>query len=146
MVVEAWATVEDVELFTDEIVDEATLRRAQDIVELFAGTTILASGNISATNLRYLNRAVAYQAGWMPSRPDLFTHQDIDTASGDGGSHTPATVNAQLLAPFAARYLARLTWRNKPLRVRRRYGQTEYSDNGPRDSAVADDNRSWAPM
>jgi hypothetical protein len=145
--VDAWATVDDVDLYTDEIVDEKTLFRAQKIVELFAGCTFSATDNISQTNLRHLRAAVASQAGWMPSRPDLFSHQDIDTASGDGASHTPGTVNAQLLAPFAARHLARLTWRNKPLRVRRRYAQSDYyNDRGPRDSAVADDNAPWTPM
>lgn len=144
--VDAWATVDDVDLFTDETVDEKTVFRAQQIIEMFAGTTYAATGNLSQTNLRHLRAAVAYQAAWMPSRPDLFTHMDIDTASGDGASFTPATVNAQLLAPFAARALNRLTWKNKPLRVRRRYNQYDYDDRGPRDSAVADDNKPWTPM
>lgn len=142
---ETWADVEDVHTFTGETVDDETLIRAQDIIELFCGTTFLATDNISQRNLRMLNRAVAYQAGWMPSRPDLFTHVDVQTVSQDGSSHTPATENAALLSPFAARYLRRLTWVNKPLRVRRRYGEYENND-GPRDSAVADDNRAWVPL
>lgn len=143
--VEAWADVDDVLTYTGEEVDEDTILRAQDIIELFCGTTFLATDNISGRNLRCLNRAVAYQAGWMPSRPDLFTHIDVDTVSQDGASHTPGSVNAALLAPFAARWLRRITWRHKPLRIRRRYGETDDSD-GPRDSAVADDNKVWIPM
>lgn len=142
----AWADESDVLAFTGETVVEADLVKAQDIIELFSGVTLLATDNISQTNLRYLNRAVAYQAGWMNTRPDLFSHQDVESFSQDGASHTPASVNAQLLAPFAARWLRRLTWRTKPLRVRRRYNEFDYSNRGPRDSAVADDNRTWDPM
>lgn len=142
----AWADEPDVLRYTGETVDEDVVIRAQDIVELFAGCTLLATDNISETNLLHLNRAVAYQAGWMAAHPDLFTHTDVDSVSQDGASHTPGNVNANLLAPFAARHLRRLTWRNKPLRIRRRYQQYDYMNNSPRDSAVADDNRVWDPL
>ena len=140
-----WADVADVKRFTNQIVTDDDLVRAQDIIDLFSGTTFASNNQISARNRRHLNRAVAYQAGWMKARPDLFTHGDVDTVSQDGASYTPATANAQLLSPFAARWLRRLTWANKPLRVRGRYGTVD-GDDGPRDSAVADDNRVWTPM
>lgn len=143
---ETWADADDVATFTGESVDNATLRQAQDIIELFSGVTWLANNQISGRNQRMLNRAVAYQAGWMLSRPDLFTHLDVETVSQDGASHTPATANAQLLAPFAARWLKRLSWADKPLRVQRGYNALFYSDRGTRDSAVADDNKTWTPM
>lgn len=142
----AWADEADVLLFTGETVDEADLIRAQDIVELFCGTTLLATDNIAGTNLRYLNRAVAYQAAWMSLKPDLYTHTDVENFSQDGASHTPASVNANLLAPLARRWLRRLSWANKPLRIRRRYNQYDYNNRGPRDSAVSDDNRVWTPQ
>lgn len=143
---ETWASAGDVLKYTGENVDNTTLAQAQDIIELFCGVTWLANNQISERNQRILNRAVAYQAGWMPSRPDLFTHLDVETVSQDGASHTPATANAQLLAPFAARYLRRLSWADKPLRVQRGYNRTFYDDRGPRDSAAADDNKIWTPM
>lgn len=143
--VDAWADPDDVLLLTEETVTDSDCVRAQDIVEIFCGTTYLAT-SISQTNLRLLNRAVAYQAAWMTQRPDLYTHMDVDNVSQDGASLSPATVNAQLLAPLAARCIRRLSWLNRPLRVRRGYRHSEYDDRGPRDSAVADDNRIWTPM
>lgn len=143
---ETWATVHDVYLRTGQNVSEQTLLQAQDIIDLFSGTSFAAYHQISPRNLRHLNRAVAYQAGWMPSRPDLFTHQDVDTVSQDGASYTPGHANAQLLAPMARRWLARLTWANKPWRVRHGYGSTYDDDAGPRDSAAADDSKVWIPL
>ena len=143
---EAWADSDDVDLLTGVAVDDDQVLRAQDIIEIFAGTTWLGTDQISQRNLRLLNRAVAYQAAWMASRPDMYSHFDVDTVSQDGASFTPATVNAQLLAPLAQRCLRRLTWAWKPLRVRRGYSEPDYNDLGSRDSAAADDNRPWVPM
>ena len=147
--VDAWADADDVETYTGIAaagISNALLIRAQDIIELFAGTTFLATDNLSATNLRRLSRAVAYQAGWMTLHPDVYTNVDVDSVSQDGGSYTPSHANAALLAPLAKRHLDRLTWVQTPLRVRRRYNQYDYEGQGPRDSAVYDDNRVWIPM
>lgn len=143
---ETWATLDDVQLRTGEQVDATTLVQAQDIIELFSGVTFAATDQITERNLRHLNRAVAYQAGWIPSRPDLFTHMETDQSSQGGTSFSKGHENAELLAPFAIRALRRLTWALKPLRVRSSYGSDEYSDEGSRDSAVADDNRAWIPL
>ncbi len=142
---EAWADTADVFTLTGMEVTDDDVLRAQDIVELFSGTTILAT-EISQTNLRRLNRAVAYQAAWGMVHPDIYTNVDVDQASDGGTSYTPSHVNAALLAPLAKRHIDRLSWKLKPLRVRRRYGMYDYQNTGPRDSAVADDSRLWAPM
>lgn len=144
--VDAWADPDDVLLWTKETVTDDDCLRAQDVVELFAGTTFLATDNISPGNLRRLNRAVAYQAGWMSEHPDLYTHTDADSVSSDGATVTKAHENADLLAPFARRHISRLTWMTAPLRVRRRYGQDQYTDLGNRDSATRDDAFIWNPI
>lgn len=143
---ECWATIDDVSLRTGESVQLATLLQAQDLIELFSGVTFLATDQITERNLRHLNRAVAYQAGWMPSRPDLFTHIEADQVSQGGTSHQKGHENADLLAPMAIRMLRRLTWTMRPLHIRRGFGSDDYSDEGSRDSAVADDNRVWTPL
>lgn len=142
---ETWADIADVYRYTGETVSEVQLTQAQGIVDLFSGVTFGAYLNISQRNLRHLTMAVAYQAGWMPHHPDIFTHLDMANASQEGTSFTLAGENARLLAPMASRCLRRLTWMLKPWRVRRGYGQVDNTD-GPRDSAVADDNRIWTPM
>lgn len=143
---QCWATIADVETYTGEIATQPDIARAQDLIDLFSGTTFGAYNNLTERNLRHLNRAVAYQAGWMIHRPDLFSHMDVQTVSQDGASHTPGNENAQLLSPIAARWLKRLTWANKPWRVRHGYNSFTNPDRGPRDSAAADDNRPWMPL
>lgn len=143
--VDAWATAGDVTTYTGETgVTDAELIRAQDLIELAAGITYGAIVD-SPRNLRCLNRAVAYQTAWMRYHPDLYLNVDVESVSQDGHSHTPAHDNAALYAPLATRWLRRLTWIQRPLRVRGRYGSAD-SDDGSRDSAVADDNRQWSPM
>lgn len=144
--VDAWATAADVLTYAAEVVDDDDVLRAQDIVELFASTTYLSTENLSATNLRRLNRAVCYQAAWAKYQPGLYTNVDVDNVSQDGHNHTPGHENAALLAPLARRQINRLTWLNKPLRMRPRYGASDYGDQGPRESAVHDDSRVWTPM
>jgi hypothetical protein len=143
--VDAWADADDVTTYTGETaVSDAELIRAQDLIELAAGVTFDATIE-SPRNLRCLNRAVAYQTAWMRYHPDLYLNVDVDSIGQDGHSHTPAHENAALYAPLATRWLRRLSWASKPLRVRGRYGTSD-SNDGPRDSAVADDNRQWSPM
>jgi hypothetical protein len=142
MTIAAWADAADVLLWTGiEVADDAVMR-AQDIIELYASTTYVAV-DISPKNLRHLNRAVAYQAGWMSLNPDLYISRDVDSASVDGSSYTPAHESAHLLAPLARRHIRQLTWKQAPLRVRRRYGQMDYSELGDRDSAARDDAFLW---
>jgi hypothetical protein len=143
--VDAWADADDVLTFTGESgATDAELIRAQDLIELAAGITFDSIVD-SPRNLRLLNRAVAYQTAWMRYHPDLYLNVDVDSISQDGHSHTPAHENAALYAPLATRYLRRLSWIQRPLRVRGRYGSDDYNE-GNRDSAVADDNRQWSPM
>lgn len=141
---ETWCDVADVYKLTGETVDEVVLTQAQGIMDLFSGTTFASRDNIAGRNLRHLLAATAYQAAWMPSHPDIFTHMDVQSIQAGGASATPGGENAQLLAPFALRALRRLTWWQKPYRTRGRYGT--YNNDTPRDSAVADDNRPWTPI
>jgi hypothetical protein len=143
---QAWADSDDVLTYTGATVTDDEILRAQDIIELFAGATYAATGNMTQTNLRRLNRAVCYQAAWAQVHPDIYTNVDVSSASHGVGGYVPDHVNAALLAPLAKRHLDRLTWRLRPLRVRRRYNQYDYQNEGSRDSAVADENRLWRPM
>lgn len=145
--VDAWADAADVLRWTAQSVTDDDVSRAQDIVELNCGTTYLATANISPKNLRHLNRAVAYQAGWAKLNPDLYTSRDVESAGADGQNYQPGHESAHLIAPLARRHIRQLSWVQRPLRVRRRYGQPDYlSDGGNRDSASRDDARYWTPL
>lgn len=139
-----WCDIADVKNLTGEVVDEETLKRAQALIDLFSGATFDSRLNLSPRNLRHLMYATAYQAAWINHHPDLFTHMELASIQAGGANATPGHENARVLSPLTIRALRRLTWMNKPLRVRGRYGT--FDSDTPRDSAVADDNRYWTPM
>ena len=142
----SWATADDVVTITGEEATQKGLALAQTIIELFSGANESSSdaGLVSPRNLRNLQRAVAFQAVWNDAHPDLLEVMDVEGVSQDGLNATYANVNAHLLAPFASRYINRLSWR-KEIRARKvRRGVT--TDLGNRDSAVRDDQYEWSPL
>lgn len=142
-----WATTQDVATYTGKTVTDAQVQQAQAVVEIFAGTTVAASdaGNISSKNLRLLRLAVAYQAAWIPEHPDAFTGMDTASVSQDQVTATWLHANAQVLAPLAKRCMDRLSWKLRPLRVRR--GGRALSRTLNVTSADADENDPrWRPL
>lgn len=141
----AWATEEDVQGYTGRTASPESLALAQSMVEDFSGTTVLASTNelISTRNLRLLSKAVAYQAVWLDSHPDVLDGMDVNGISQDGLSASYQHANAALLAPMAKRCIDRLSWKLRPLKARK---SPRYDESGNRDSAIADDQHTWTPM
>jgi hypothetical protein len=140
-----WATDDDVVTITGREATQEALAVAQVIVEIFSGTTELASddGLIATRNLRMLRNAVAFQAVWLDTHPDVLDAMDVSGVSQDGLNAQYATANAHLLAPMADRCLNRLSWRRQ-IQTRPRRGGP--SDRGNRDSAVRDDQFEWDPL
>lgn len=141
----AWATDDDVVTITGREATQGALAVAQVIVEIFSGTTELASDDelISTRNLRHLKNAVAFQAVWLDAHPDALEAMDVEGVSQDGLNATYANANAHLLAPLANRCINRLSWRRQiQTGLRRNAG----SDRGNRDSAVRDDQFAWTPL
>lgn len=105
-----WATISDVQTITGTTVDATRLGEAQGIIELYVGRTIESTRWLQASSLRWLQKAVAYQAAWMEAQPDLFVRTSVDTF----GSRTDLVkfkADSQLLAPLARRALKRLRWK-----------------------------------
>lgn len=143
-----WATAEDVYDLTGREASPESLAAAQTMIELFAGTTTIASDDqlVSSKNLRLLQQAVAWQAVWLDVHPDVLESMDVTGISQDGLNATYANVNAHLLAPLATRCLNRLSWK-RAIRVGRgNWSRRHLSDRGNRDSAVRDDQYEWSPM
>lgn len=147
-----WVTVEDVQTIARCEVSEASLVLAQEIVAMEAGVDseidLAQSDIISSRNVRFLQRAVAFQAIWLESHPDTLSAMDVTGVSQDGLSATYAAQNAHFLAPLAARFIRRLSWKLAPLHARQ--GRTQRTlaqwDLGNRDSAARDDQFVWAPL
>ncbi len=142
----AWATDEDVETVTGREASQTALAVAQVMIEIFSGATEINSddGLISPRNLRMLRNAVAFQAIWLDTHPDVLDAMDVSGVSQDGLNATFATANAHLLAPMADRCLSRLSWRRQIVVSRARAARA--SERGNRDSAVRDDEFAWTPL
>jgi hypothetical protein len=148
--VTSWASVADVKQITGVTVVEDDIGPAQILIELFANVTTHASdqGLISSRNLRLLKWATAFQVAWMGAHPDVYTNVDVDNVSQDGVSATLGNENANLIAPLALRCLRRLSWWNRPMRVRppRPVVEDMRYMRGDRDSVGYDDNApDWEP-
>ena len=143
----AWATDDDVVTITGREATQEALAGAQVIVEIFSGTTELASDDelISTRNLRLLKNAVAFQAVWLDAHPDVLEAMDVQGVSQDGLNAQYATANAHLLAPLADRCINRLSWRRE-IQTRTSRAIRLRDDRGNRDSAVRDDQFAWAEL
>lgn len=142
----AWATADDVYTVTGREASVESLALAQTMIEIFSGTTELASDDdlIASRNLRLLRNAVAFQAIWLDVHPDVVEAMDVEGVSQDGLNAQYATANAHLIAPMAQRCLSRLSW-FKAIRVGAAR-RAAASDRGNRDSAVRDDQYVWTPL
>lgn len=105
-----WATVDDVAEVTGVTVTDTQLRLAQMQVELRVGRTSDATG-IGSRDLRWLKKAVAYQAVWAKDQPDLLTRSETTGAVIQDGVHVQQSAQAQQMAPLALASLRRLSWR-----------------------------------
>lgn len=143
----SWATADDVVTVTGREASTESLAAAQVFVEIFSGTSIEASDQdlIATRNLRMLKNAVAFQAVWLDSHPDVMDAMDVSGVSQDGLNAQYATANAHLLAPMAHRCIERLSWRRQ-INVGRSRAARLRADRGARDSAAADDQYWWAPL
>lgn len=144
----AWATDEDVYDVTGREASPESLAAAHVIVEIFAGTTSIATddGLVSSRNLRRLTQATAFQAVWLDTHPDVLDAMDVEGISQDGLNATYANANAHLLAPMAKRCIDRLSWKAQIRVGRGNWSRRHVSDRGNRDSAVRDDQYEWSPL
>jgi hypothetical protein len=106
----SWATGQDVVTLTGHPADEEKLAQAQSLIELAIGRTEdTATVEISARDLVWLKRAVAYQSTWMAGQSDLFTRLDVTQLAQDGMSATFKD-GALVISPLAKTALKRLSW------------------------------------
>jgi len=143
-----WATMDDVISVTGRESSTESLALAQTMIELFSGTTTIASDDemIGSKNLRRLRNAVCFQARWLDAHPDAIEAMDVEGVSQDGLSAQYAHANAHLLAPLAKRYLDRLSWKHEIRVGRGNWSRRHVTDHGNRDSAVRDDQYEWSSL
>lgn len=113
----AWATVSDVVGITGEIVTNAQLLDAQEVIQIFSGrTTSTPRESIKPRDQSTLKKAVAWQAVWQRRQPGYKERHWIKEIVQDGtnivyiGSSEPANPAMVALAPLAARAIKNLSW------------------------------------
>ncbi|MFJ4626176.1 hypothetical protein [Streptomyces sp. NPDC088847] len=134
---------------TGTTVTEAQVSQAQYLVEMFAGTTEDSDTFIASRNLRHLKLAVAYQAAWMDTHPDLFSVIDVTSATQDGMSWVIGNIQSAVLAPLAKMAIARLSWmRNRNIYIRPMGGRASYEPQTLNTTSVELDERrdGWRPL
>jgi hypothetical protein len=105
-----WASESDVVTLTGSPADAVKLAQAQATIELAIGRTeAKGTAEMTARDLDWLRRAVAYQAAWMAGQPDLFQRLEVKSLSQDGMSAT-FKGDALVLAPNAKRAIRNLSW------------------------------------
>lgn len=146
----SWASTADVLTYTGSSVSQDTVDAAQAIVELFADTVENENVELSTKNLRLLKLAVAYQSAWMSAQPDLFTRTDVGLMTQDGVSFTSPHANSLILAPFARRAIARLSWmRTKNQRIRPMLPKNfnrDFADPTNNDADLEEGTSGWEPL
>jgi len=106
-----WCDIAQVSLMTGKTPTPEVMVQAQMVIEGY--TECFADQQppvMWPRDLRWLQDALAYQAGWMVDRLDSFDNVDVASVSQDGQSVTLAHVQANKLAPFAWTSIQKLSW------------------------------------
>jgi hypothetical protein len=138
----AWAQQSDVLSITGAAVDEDTVLMAQAAIET-ATQREYQIGRIKPRDLRWLRKAVAYQAAWIPDNIDLFTRAHHTLLQQDGLVHQQDNRADTYLAPLAQRAIRNLSWkRSRSIRVR-----TPFTDGDVTVNPLTDDSiLRWEPL
>lgn len=111
MAVQKFAEVADITAITGVTVDEGERTRAAIVIETLTGLIeSVDRPDISDRDRYYLKLATAFQAAWMHDHPDLYSREDVTSASQDGESVTFRNVDAHTIAPLARKAIKKLSW------------------------------------
>jgi hypothetical protein len=127
--VTGWATTADCTSITGVTPTDAVLALAQAIIEDHTTRTPDANDSMRLRDLTWLKKAVAWQAAWIPSQPDLLTRMGAKSLSQDGLSWQGRNDVDQFLAPLAQRALKNCSWMgSRSIRTGRRPMRTPEAD------------------
>jgi hypothetical protein len=108
----AWGvSTADVLATTGASATTAQIAAADSIVTIYVNRDSSASGSMAPRDLASIKAAVAWQAAWMLSQPNLAGRSQFDNLSQDGLSVSSSAEWAKILSPIAARSLKNLTWK-----------------------------------
>lgn len=141
-----WATPTDVDGVVGLTVDLAAISRATSTLETITGLIeAIDRPDITDRDRHFLKLMTCYQVAFMADNPDLFSRNDVTSASQDGESASFRNVDSHLFAPLARKAYRRLSWRS--LRLLSPAGGIG-STTAARDvnSEAFDDSLPWSPV
>ncbi|GGW98725.1 hypothetical protein [Streptomyces chartreusis] len=142
--VNAWATVQQVNNVTGVSVTVQQLAQAQDDIEIFSGRVYEDTPRIRTRDLYWLGRAVARQAAWAAGQFGLETRLDATQIQQDQVSSSLKD-DGLVLAPMAARALRRVSWmRSRTVHIRSAVESASLPVGNPLSDS-SDDSFVWAP-
>lgn len=108
-----WAIPADVDDVVGLTVDAETIRRATATLETITGLIeAVDRPDITDRDRYWLKLMTCYQVAFMADNPDLFSRNDVTSASQDGESASFRNVDSHLFAPLARKAYRRLSWRS----------------------------------
>lgn len=142
-----WATVQDVDAVVGLTVDLGAISRATATLETITGLIeAVDRPDITDRDRHFLKLMTCYQVAFMADHPDIFSGQDVTSASQDGESASFRNVDSLLFAPLARKAYRRLSWRS--LRLLSPVGGTGVAPRARVDvnSEAFDDRLPWESM
>lgn len=142
-----WATIANVNDVTDLTVDQKAINRAVSTLETITGLIeAVDRPDVTDRDRHWLKLMTCYQVAFMADNPDIFSREDVTSASQDGESASYRNVDSHLFAPLARKSYRRLSWRS--LRLLSASGGTaaEASSRVDVNSEAFDDSLPWSPV
>lgn len=143
--VPTWATIDDVDDITGLTVTNRDIMRAVHTLETITGLIqALDRPDITDRDRYFLKLMTCYQVAFMDENPDLFSRNDVTSASQDGESAAYRNVDSHLFGPLARKAYRRLSWRAKRFLVIE--GTIAPHNRIDVNSEAFDDHLPWTPM
>lgn len=149
-----WATPAEASALTGHTITQSELAMAQGILVLFTGPVDGERlNNIRTRDRQLLRSAVAYQAAWMQSKPELFGRSDMDNIIQDSLQFSKADRESHIMAPLAKVALMKLSWQRSrtidpltPEQALARRNKTYAETQGLNQFSQEEDAFPWEPM
>jgi hypothetical protein len=142
-----WAAPSDVDAVVGLTVDNAAIDKATSTLETITGLIAAVDRpDITDRDRHFLKLMTCYQVAFMADNPDLFSRNDVTSASQDGESANYRNVDSHLFAPLARKAYRRLSWRS--LRILSPAGGSGVVSSTIRDvnSEAFDNSLPWSPV
>lgn len=142
-----WATPIDIDAVVGLVADPIEISRTTATLETITGLIeSVDRPDITDRDRHFLKLMTCYQLAFMRDNPDLFSRNDVTSASQDGESASYRTVDSHLFSPLARKAYRRLSWRSVRLLSPAGGVGSGSGATGGVNSDTFDDSLPWSPV